>query len=135
MSRTSPELVAGIVELDAAVSCLPHISIANMTVDDYCLGAGLSDARLEAIETQLAAHFYSLRVRQVSSESAGPVSETKDPVVLGKGLEQTVFGQTAMMLDSTGKLSAWNAAIVKGMAQAPSMTFLGSFVEDQYGNY
>lgn len=135
MVRTTPELVAGIIEADAAISMTPFIAVASSVVDDHCLGVGLSVAKLLLIETWLGAHFYSLRDRRVASESAGPVSESKDPVVLGKALEQSTYGQTAMMLDTSGKLSAWNAAIVKGLAMPPEIAYLGTCPGETYGNY
>lgn len=136
MVRTTPEAVAEIIEADAAISMTPFIAVASSVVDDHCLGVGLTDAKLLLIETWLGAHFYSLRDRRVVSEKAGPVSENKDPVVLGKALEQSTYGQTAMMLDTSGKLAAWNKAVVEGRSQAPEITYLGTCPEDVvYGDY
>jgi hypothetical protein len=124
MPRTTSLAVGGIVELDSNISTAPAIETASALVDDHC--SSLADTRQELVERYLAAHFYSLRVRQVASEKAGPVSQNFEAPVLGKGLEQTTFGQQAMGLDSSGNLSAWNKAVVDGRAGKVQFDHLGT---------
>lgn len=129
--RTTSEAVGGVIEVDANIPLTPFIELASMTVDDHCLTSSYSDAKLEMIERWLSAHFYAIRDKRVQSESAGPVSETKESVVLGKGLNQTTFGQTAMLVDTKGNLAAWNKAIEEGRG-TPEMFHLGSRSDDSW---
>ena len=137
MVRTTPEEVAGIIEVDASIPLTPFIMVASAMVDYHCGAAGLTEGNLLLVETWLAAHFYALRDRRVKSESAGPVSETKDDIKIDLALNQTVYGQTAMMLDTSGSLSAWNDAIVDGNAGGvgKGIVWLGTSPGDLYVNY
>jgi hypothetical protein len=126
MVRTTAEAVGLIIELTPGILVTPFIEIASALVDDHLSTSTLTSTRLEQIERLLAAHFYALRDRRVQSERAGPVSETKEAPVLGKGLEATTYGQQAMALDSSGALAAWQAKLMSGKSGMPQVFHLGS---------
>jgi hypothetical protein len=65
----------------------------------------LTDTRLEVIERWLAAHLYCVTDRPYKSRSAGGASGTFDGNT-DKGLDATLYGQTAKVLDTTGFLSS-----------------------------
>lgn len=120
--RTTPELVAGIIEVDEAISLTPFISAASSLVDrvrDYAVANDLlrdgpdsddktRDEKLREIETYLAAHFYTLRDPRVTSEAAGPVSASYQSRV-DLRLFTSHYGQMACTLDETGLLELINA--------------------------
>lgn len=114
MARTTDELVAGVIEVDEDIVLDPFINLAAAIVTEHCEPPGtLDEARLTEIETWLAAHFYTVRDPRASSEGAGPVNQSFQSRV-DLGLATSHYGQTAMILDSTGKLAALNAAMTKG---------------------
>jgi hypothetical protein len=120
--RTTPELVGQLVELDPSIEPAPFIDLAAELVTEFCVApfvvAGVtvtpSDVRLEMIERNLAAHFYAcLRDKQVSSEAIGGAITTAYQSKIDLGLSLTHYGQTAMGLDSSGRLAAHNARTLK----------------------
>lgn len=107
MARTTPELVAAIIEVDASVDLDPFIAAASAMVDDVAEKAkpALTDERLELVETWLAAHFYCMRDPRTTSERAGPVAAQYESMV-GLNLAVSRYGQQAMVLDRSGILRA-----------------------------
>lgn len=105
----------------------PFIETANSLVTELCTSGSLSDERLELIERWLSAHFYSLQVdaRLTLSETVGPLTETFFGKV-GYALNQTPYGQQAMLLDTTGGLSRWNQQVIKGTPAKASITWGGT---------
>jgi hypothetical protein len=104
MSLTTAELVAGLIEVDADISLDPFIATATAFVSEIPASAGLATERLELIERYLSAHFYTHRDPRPVSERAGPVSaEYQSKVDLN--LSTSHYGQTAMMLDTSGTLA------------------------------
>ena len=67
----------------------------------------LSEEELGVIETWLAAHFYSIRVKQVASEKADVVGQSFQ-YKHGLKLESTMYGQQAVAMDRTGTLRRMN---------------------------
>lgn len=120
--RTTTELVAGIIEVDEAISLTPFISAAASLVDrisDYAVKNDLlSDGpnsddktryeKLQEIETFLAAHFYTLRDPRSVSEGAGGVSVSYQSDVSLR-LFTSHYGQMACVLDETGILELINS--------------------------
>lgn len=99
------------------------ISIATKIVDRVvrcaaAKGITLDDDTLLQIETLLAAHFYLLSDPMYTSKSTLSASGSFHGQT-GKGLEATVFGPQALLLDESGCLNA----IMKG-ARA-SLSWLG----------
>lgn len=122
--RTKESAVRGVIETDSTVEITPFIVTANSIVDwlDTQDTEGLLNSNtLELIERYLAAHFYQAnRDRNYQSKSTGRASGTFQGVT-GKLLESTDPGQTALLLDVTGKL----AELGKGVLR-PSLLWLGT---------
>ena len=132
MARTNPSKVAKVVEWQDGtngeeISLDPFISQAYVMVtwlDGKDTEGELSDAELIEIETQLAAHFYSVqRDPQYQSKSTNGASGSFQGAT-GYGLQATHFGQTAMFLDTTGNLTKRNLEAQQGKRVATT-TWLG----------
>ena len=108
MSRTTNELVAGIIELDASIVLDPFIAAANALVTEIAADSGHDEERLTLIETWLAAHFYTVRDPRPTSEKAGPVSVSYQSAVTFN-LSTSHYGQMAMVLDTSGLLRSLSA--------------------------
>ncbi len=80
------------------------INTSHNFVVDLLTGEGLTEATLTEIELYLSAHLLSLREQQAESESIGSEYTVKYQGKTDKGFEATMYGQTAMSLDTTGKL-------------------------------
>lgn len=130
MARTTSASVQGIIEVDAAIDLNPFILVANELVTEVCSDAGYSDERLELIERWLAAHFYCTRDPRASREQAGPVAQSLQSVI-DLGLNNSHYGQTALLLDTAGGLAALNKTSQKGKRTA-SVTWMGD--EDDRGD-
>lgn len=112
--RTNPDLVKSVLLADydsvGHPSLLPFITAANRLVTRVSTCAtnknmSLSTGLLTDIETWLAAHFYVMSDRAFSEEKSLSASG-KYQGQTGKGLEASSYGQTAMILDYSGCLSA-----------------------------
>lgn len=106
--RTTPSLVRGIIEVDAAVDLDPFILPANELVTELLDGddpTGFTDERLELIERWLAAHFTCMFDPRPAFEKAGRVS-TSYETKIELGLNLSKYGQMAMRLDTSGKLAS-----------------------------
>ena len=80
-----------------------YIETASTLVDNVLLGKGLSTSLLTEIEKYIAAHLIAFNSeRQAYKKSVNETSETYG--TLGKMLEGTTYGQTAIMLDISGAL-------------------------------
>lgn len=124
MARTTSILVSGIIEVEAAIDLTPFISVANELVTEVCGTAGHTDERLELIERWLAAHFYTNRDPRPVTEKAGPTSATYQSAV-ALNLATSHYGQTAMALDTSGELAAYNASLGSGK-RTVGVTWLGN---------
>ena len=107
MARIIKTDVDVLLEIDDTLWNASFLTMASMIVDEEIDATKLSETRLKEIERNLAAHFYCLKDVRASSEGAGGVSVSY-AVSIGQGLAGTSFGQTAMLLDSTGALTAMN---------------------------
>jgi len=124
-NRTTPTLVEGIIEVDAAIDLDPFITIANQLVTELCTDSGYTAVRLELIERWLSAHFYTNRDMRAFQEKAGPVSETMQSRV-DLGFDTSHYGQTAMRMDTDGNLAKLNEDIKKGKSPSVSVLWLGT---------
>ncbi len=127
MSRTTNDLIEGIIDVDSGVLLTPFIDAANMLVTQFCtdLDVDYTAVELTKIETWLAAHFYTVRAPRAVLEKAGPVSErTQSKVDLGFATSH--YGQMAMTLDYYGGLAALNERIKQGKSNKISVTWLGT---------
>lgn len=111
MARTTPLLVAGVIEvdLDEIPDLTPFIDVANELVTEVCENGpadpAYSLARLTYIETWLAAHFYAIRDPRTAIEGVGTL-RTHYMHKVDLMLKQTTYGQQAMLLDTAGGLAA-----------------------------
>lgn len=129
--RTTQANVDTIIEVDASITdYTPFIAVANTLVTEKCTGGDLTATELEMIERWLAAHFITVRDKQVISAgiSGGPNVKYESKVDLG--LDSSRYGQTAMLLDTTGGLAAYNQQIVKGKGSSITLTWLGTSSDD-----
>ncbi len=84
------------------------IALAATIRTEYLASSGLSSAKLDAIELQMAAHFTILAEERggLKRKSLGEASETYreiHPRLIG--FQSTRYGQQAIMLDTSGTLS------------------------------
>lgn len=80
------------------------VNSAHYVIQNNLLSSGLSNDILTEIHKYLAAHFASLRDQRLQAERVADVSYTYQ----GKtdmGLQATFYGQTALMLDTSGTLA------------------------------
>lgn len=99
--RVTEDDVAKIIDWEA--DDITHfIATASLMVDEVLVDSGFTDARLKQIELYLTAHMITVTERQLASEGVGEVSESYG--ALGMGLNSSTYGQTALMLDTTGLL-------------------------------
>jgi len=109
MARVTASEVREIIDVIAATDITSFITTANVHVTAV-LGSetSLSADQLKQIELYLAAHFVAIdpRNRVTKQESTDGSQATFETGVPGQGLKATTFGQQAIALDTTGKLSA-----------------------------
>lgn len=112
---------------DIDVILAPFIATANSLVTAICTSSSLSDENLELIERWLSAHFYSLSPegKMTLSETVGPLTETFFGKI-GYALNLTFYGQTAMLLDTSGALARWNNQVISGKTQTASVVWGGT---------
>jgi len=104
MARVTGDDVQQII--NTTLDPLPFIEVASALVSDRLSSSGLSETILKEIERWLAAHFLSVRVPMKKSQSIDGTSETYHvPGVSMKGLESSLYGQQALLLDSSGTLA------------------------------
>lgn len=84
---------------------------------------------LADIELYLAAHFFSLIDKQLSSESTGGASGTYQGQT-AQVLEFSPWGQQAMLLDFTGTLGRLNAEAKEGKKHRARVVYLGTKREE-----
>ena len=109
MARTTAELVATVIDVEAGDSLTAYIDTANALVTELCTDSGYSDVRLELIERWLSSHFYDINRPRTQSEAvtgSSGVQESFERVKVDLGLHNTKYGQTAMFLDTAGNLAA-----------------------------
>lgn len=132
MARTTADKVRGVLMRDYDTvdlpSLTPFVETANSLTDEVAaVAAGrnvsLGSARLELIERWLAAHFYSQSDRPYA-ENMTRSAQAKYQGQTGMHLESSFYGQTAMVLDTSGALRSLNSpagrAYAAWLGKAPS---------------
>lgn len=130
-NRVTVAEVKEISDIDVSLSdaiITVFITTAHILVDKVCdvsdLGADLS----KEVERWLAAHFIAIRDVKSSSESVsgggGGVSVGYLSSV-GMNLQQTTYGQQALILDTSGGLAALQAESLKGGKIEVSLKAMG----------
>lgn len=127
MSRVTAEQVQAIIEVDTTsiTDFTPFITAASALVTKFCSATDYDEDYLLEIERWLAAHFCAIRDMRPASESAGPVSVSYQFKV-GMALENTMYGQQAMLLDYMGGLSRWSRQVQEGKRAAATLFWLGT---------
>jgi len=114
--RTTEDAVSTIIQYDRLVipDVDPFILAASLIVDNVIAIAPLpSTALLELVERYLAAHLIRVTDPQVQQEKVKSLMQTY-ATLLGKGFAITHWGSTAMSLDYTGRLAAFNNRLIDG---------------------
>lgn len=95
------------------------ITDIQLFIDDAVLmltnivGDRLSSDTFDLVTRYLAAHLIAVSDPRVSMEKVKSLQVRYD-TKLDKGLGITHYGTTAMILDSSGRLAAWNNRVVTG---------------------
>ncbi len=86
-----------------------HMNIAGRFVTDVLTGKGLGVATLRDIELYVSAHLISIRDQAAGAVVEEKIGETSvkygNASTIGQGLAFTRYGQTAVMLDTSGNLA------------------------------
>lgn len=82
----------------------PFLTMASLMVDNKLSTSGLGTSTLVQIEKFLAAHFACIVSPYAIEETIGPAKD-KTGYKGGEGLKATPYGETAIMLDTSGSLS------------------------------
>jgi hypothetical protein len=133
MARTTPALVASIIDTQAGTDLTPFIDSASQLVTDVCLYAAkagnpnvpYSATKLELIERWLAAHFYAIFDTRLSRAKAGTVA-VQYQYKVALNLQVTLYGQQAMLLDTEGGLAALNNNIATRRNVKVGIAWLGT---------
>lgn len=116
MARTTEDRVALLIQYDRAfiTDIQPFIDDASLIIDHVVAIAPLPTvASLEVVERYLAAHLVMITSGQVSMEKVRSI-QVQYGTLLDKGFAITHWGTTAMMLDTSGRLSAFNTRLMSG---------------------
>lgn len=97
------------------IDTTPFIATAHLFIDENLASAELSADRLKQVELYLAAHFVAITVEKGSliRKRVGEASETYGGFVqglLGRGLQSTRYGQTAINMDTSGVLASMSSS-------------------------
>ena len=130
--RTTATAVGKIIDVDADDDIDPFIESANALVEEILTPHKKTDGtlyygnvRLELIERWLSAHFYAILRPQADMEKAGPVAQ-KSQYKVDLVLNQTRWGQKAMLLDTSGLLASLSKATEDGKLRKAEATWLGT---------
>lgn len=118
MARATDTDVRAYVEMLDATSTTPYITAAAAVVEANLASSGLSETILTQIEIFLAAHFAVLAVEKggLRRETAGDSGNAYQTISERfKGFHLTRFGQTAISIDTTGKLAAIGNSNLKAL--------------------
>jgi hypothetical protein len=120
-------------ELDSSVDVSPYITTAEALAGKVLSEEGYTAAYLLQIEVYLAAHFAAVSYLRWGQEQTGASQEQKQYKV-DLSLNLTVFGQQAMILDTSGKLAKLQRRLTKdGYIGTGSITWLGT--TEEYEDY
>jgi hypothetical protein len=90
----------------------PFIDDAIIVLNNV-IGDRLDSATFDLVTRYMAAHLIAISDPRVSLEKVKSL-QVRYSTRLDKGLAITHFGTTAMMLDSSGRLAAWNERLTSG---------------------
>ncbi len=126
MARVEPHEVKEVIDTDRT-DLEAFIAAANSLVTDVLGGEGLSTLRLKEIERWLTAHFVSqtgseTTPGQTVEEQIGETRRRFSENQVTDNLSATRYGQTALMLDTTGKLAGLGRPRAIFRVVAPAIT-------------
>ena len=128
MPRTTADLVQQIVQVQANILLDPFIAFANQLTTDVCGPSNYPDtgvgSKMELIERWLAAHVYTVFDNQLSHAKAGTVAVGYQYKV-DLGLQCSMYGQQAMLLDTDGNLAKLNNTVKTQRKITIGLTWLG----------
>ena len=116
MARTTDERVALLIQYDRTfiTDLQPFIDDASLIIDNVVAIAPIPATNmLELVERYLAAHLVMVTSGQVSMEKVRSI-QVQYGTLRDKGFAITHWGTTAMMLDTTGRLAAFNTRLMQG---------------------
>lgn len=120
--RVTVEEVKDVIDTDLTdTRIMVCIGSANNLVSSQCANEGLSTDTLKEIERWLSAHFVAVVEPRIEREKADVVSASYVHKV-DLYLASTVWGQQAMLLDTSGSLSDLNDGVKNGDL-SPNFTF------------
>lgn len=128
MARTTSSAVEGIIQVDSSIDLSGFIDTATALVDwleSKDTDGELTATQLERIECFLAAHFYAHRDQLLQSKSTGKASGSFQGQT-GMFLKSTQYGQTALLLDTTGYLADMNKTADSGQRPVAGAVWLGT---------
>lgn len=132
-NRVTVTEVKQIIEIDSTIvdaDLEVFITSANILTNKVNVDGGITDAsQLKEIERWLSAHLMAIRDLRVDSEKAGPVSQ-KFQYKLALNFNVTMYGQQALILDTSGTLATLQRDASRGKIRA-SLSTLGT-PEDEY---
>jgi len=109
----------------------PFIKTANILVSQVALQVGTPDAAtLAEIECYLSAHFYAHADQITQTKSTGGASGSFQGTT-AMALNGTQYGQTAMLLDSSGYLAKRSKEVETGQRRVATCSWLGEDPDDQ----
>lgn len=110
MTVISPDDVRVIFDTSLTDTMLQGFcDMAQAIIDEDLAGSGLSENRLKLIGINLAAHYATMRERQVQSKVVETRLSTTYQGQTGKGFDSSFYGQTAVNMDTTGTLADMGA--------------------------
>ena len=116
MALVTTTEVAAIIDVSGDYDLTPFILAADALMTQLDLeGKGLSDALLKEIQRWLAAHFAAQLEKRYASEKTGDAA-TAYQYKIDLRLQDTMYGQQAIILDTSGTLRNLND---KGSAGGP----------------
>ena len=104
-ARVTEADIQKIMDIESDVDVDAFIGMAHTLVEDILDGAGLSEDILAEIERWLTAHLITMKDVEPIAVKLGDAQTTFTAAsLMGKGLELTRYGQTAIMFDVSGRL-------------------------------
>ena len=142
MPLTTPTAVQNLLaEYDSSMDLNQCIEAGDSLVTSQCItllnadgtpyyAGGAANSQIELIARYLGAHFYEVNIKRYKFRAAGKVQESTESKV-DLRLDQTTYGQTAMVLDYSGSLAALNNSLATVKKPLPSgvkskFTWLGT---------
>ena len=106
MARVTDAEVKEIITTE--IDTTPHINNANTFVTEQLGSSGLSSAVLKMIELYVSAHLVGITIGEgnIKNKRIGESQKTYGTPIDMNGLKLTKYGETALILDTSGTLSS-----------------------------